>query len=254
MPAGVPLYSGPRDRGAGRLSEATVDRVLYDWPGVRASTPREVRQAILPTSNGNRPSYASVAGPSWSASTCRHLERFSSAARAVAGRGTSTTAVPSRHLGHAAASPGQRKRDRRQTRKFLGTRDNRHHRRMSIPDDQQVLQVAERRARALAARDSEALQALLHPSLQWTTFQGEVLSREQYIAGNTGDALTWRSQQLDRVRVVVVGDTAVLTALVTDEVQRDGRDHMFRLRLTQTWVRVGSGWQCLAGHAGPEVS
>jgi len=40
-------------------------------------------------------------------------------------------------------------------------------------------------------------------------------------------------------------DTAVLTAWVTDEVSRDGRDRTFRLRLTETWVRTrraGGAW------------
>ena len=93
----------------------------------------------------------------------------------------------------------------------------------------------------------------MHPALQWTTFQGDVLSREQYIAGNTAGGLAWRSQRLEGARVAVVGDTAVVSALVIDEVRRDGRDQTFALRLTQTWVRDDVGWQCLVGHAGPEV-
>lgn len=95
---------------------------------------------------------------------------------------------------------------------------------------------------------------LMHPSLQWTTFKGDVLSRDQYVAGNTGSNLRWRSQTLEGTHVAVVGDTAVLTAVVTDEVESGGREQTFTLRLTQTWVRIGSGWQCLAGHAGPEVT
>ena len=124
---------------------------------------------------------------------------------------------------------------------------------MTTRDVRSVLDAAERRAAALVAGDRQALTTLMHPSLQWTTFAGEVLSRERYIAGNTGEALTWRSQRLDDAVVAVVGDTAVLTALVIDEVTRGGRDLTFALRLTQTWVRVGDGWQCLAGHAGPQV-
>jgi hypothetical protein len=93
----------------------------------------------------------------------------------------------------------------------------------------------------------------MHPDLQWTTYKGDVLSRDQYIAGNTGGVLTWRSQRLEGTRIVVVGDTAVLTALVTDEVRRDGQDQSFTLRLTQTWVRAEARWQCLAGHAGRNV-
>jgi ketosteroid isomerase-like protein len=124
---------------------------------------------------------------------------------------------------------------------------------MSTSDVEQVLLVAEQRAIALAAGDPDALRALMHPSLQWTTYKGDLLSREQYVAGNTGGVLIWKSQRLEGTRVVVIGDTAVLTALVTDEVRRDGQDQSFTLRLTQTWVRAESGWQCLAGNAGPEV-
>lgn len=106
-----------------------------------------------------------------------------------------------------------------------------------------------RRAAALAAGDEAALRRLMHPRLQWTTFRGEVLGYEDYIAGNTRGGLRWRAQRLEDVTVVVVGDTAVLSAAVTDEVTRDGREQPFRLRLTQTWVRTPEGWRCLAGHA-----
>ncbi|HET9945978.1 MAG TPA: nuclear transport factor 2 family protein [Actinomycetes bacterium] len=120
---------------------------------------------------------------------------------------------------------------------------------MTTAAAREVLAAAERRADALAARDARVLNDLMHPSLQWTTHTGAVLTREQYVVGNTEGALRWRSQRLAEPRVVVVGDTAVLTALVTDDVTRDGRDQTFTLRLTQTWVRSSEGWQCLAGHA-----
>ena len=116
--------------------------------------------------------------------------------------------------------------------------------------EREVIEAALRRAAALAARDETALRGLMHPGLQWTTFKGDVLSCEAYIAGNTRGELFWRAQRLEDVKVVVVGDTAVLTARVTDEVRRDGRDQVFRLRLTQTWVRTAEGWRCLAGQAG----
>jgi len=106
-----------------------------------------------------------------------------------------------------------------------------------------------RRAEALAAGDEAALRLLMHPGLQWTNFRGEVLGYEDYIDGNTGAGLRWRAQRLEGVAVVVAGDTAVLTAAVTDEVTRDEREQSFRLRLTQTWVRTPTGWRCLAGHA-----
>jgi ketosteroid isomerase-like protein len=119
---------------------------------------------------------------------------------------------------------------------------------------QDVIQAALRRAAALAARDEAALRLLMHPDLQWTTYTGDVLSYEEYIDGNTRGSLRWHAQRLADPRVAVVGDTAVLTAWVIDEVSRDGREQAFTLRLTQTWVRSSDGWRCLAGHASSPAS
>jgi hypothetical protein len=57
---------------------------------------------------------------------------------------------------------------------------------------------------------------LMHPGLQRTTCRGEVLGHEDYIAGNVHGDPRWRAQRLENIRVVILGDTAVLTALVSD--------------------------------------
>lgn len=93
----------------------------------------------------------------------------------------------------------------------------------------------------------------MHPQMQWTTHAGAVLDRETYIAGNTDGSLIWHGQRLEEPSVTVVGDVAVLTAIVVDEVERVGKRETFRLRLTQTWVREGQAWRCIAGHAGPRL-
>jgi ketosteroid isomerase-like protein len=121
--------------------------------------------------------------------------------------------------------------------------------RESLTPEVEVARAAARRAAALAAGDAAALRQLMHPDLQWTTFRGEMLGYEAYIAGNTGGDLRWRAQHLEGVKVTVAGDVAVLTASVTDEVSLDGRGHVFHLRLTLTWVHTPQGWRCLAGHA-----
>jgi hypothetical protein len=113
----------------------------------------------------------------------------------------------------------------------------------------EVAAAAGRRSAALVAGGEAALRQLMHPGLLWTTLRGEVLGYEAYITGNTRGDLRWRSQRLSDVQVAAAGDTAVLTAAVTDEVTRDGRDIVHEVRLTQVWVRTPDGWRCLAGHA-----
>jgi hypothetical protein len=122
-----------------------------------------------------------------------------------------------------------------------------------VTDAEAVLAAARERARSLVAGDATRLASLLHPQLRWTTFRGDVLDRDRYVAGNTDGSLRWSGQTLHDVHVVVVEDTAVLTAVVVDEVDRGGEAERFRLRLTQTWVRTPDGWQCLSGHAGPRL-
>jgi hypothetical protein len=104
-----------------------------------------------------------------------------------------------------------------------------------------------------ARGDTAELRQLMHRNLRWTTHVGAVLDRDAYIAGNTDGSLVSREQRLEQPEVSVVGDTAILTAVVVDEVERDGERQTFRLRLTQTWVREAGAWQCIGGHAGPPV-
>ena len=81
---------------------------------------------------------------------------------------------------------------------------------------------------------------------------GETYNREEYIRRNTKGQTIWQSQALNSAEVVVVGDTAVLYAEVTDVVAlRNDESETFRMPVTQVWVRVGDYWKCLTGHAGP---
>lgn len=121
------------------------------------------------------------------------------------------------------------------------------------PEDH-VLDAAKARSAALVARDAAALRALHHERFRFTTPRGDLSDREQYVAGNTGGELVWRSQVLEEAEVVVVGDSAVLTAVAHDAYERAGVAASHRMRLTLTWVRgLDGAWTALAGHAGPAV-
>ena len=115
-----------------------------------------------------------------------------------------------------------------------------------------VKRAAEARARALAEGDAQRLTDLLHEDFRWASHVGETYSRPEYVRRNTGGQTVWRSQVLHDPQVVVVGETAVLYAEVTDVVlSRGDETETFRMPMTQVWVREGGAWRCLAGHAGP---
>jgi len=117
---------------------------------------------------------------------------------------------------------------------------------------QEVIKAAEDRASALAAGDAERLRELLHEQFRWTTHVGQIFDRSEYIHRNTEGLTVWRSQALSDSQVVVVGDTAVLYAEVTDVVlSAEDEPQTFRMPMTQVWLCVDGDWKCLAGHAGP---
>lgn len=108
--------------------------------------------------------------------------------------------------------------------------------------EQEVISAAEARAAALAAGDGERLSALLHHAFRWTSHVGDTYSRSEYIRRNTEGGTVWRSQQLSRPEVVVVGDTAVLYAEVTDvALSEDDEPETFRMPMTQVWVQLTHG-------------
>ncbi|QYN35455.1 nuclear transport factor 2 family protein [Pseudonocardia sp. DSM 110487] len=119
------------------------------------------------------------------------------------------------------------------------------------PEDE-VLAAAAARADALARGDADALRARLHPLFGWTSHRGDTFDREAYVRRNTEGDVRWHGQTLEDVRVVVVGDTAVLRCTAVDRIEADG-PQIFRMPMTQTWTHSAEGWLCLAGHAGPRV-
>ena len=123
-----------------------------------------------------------------------------------------------------------------------------------MSDEMEVVRAAEARAAALAAGDASSLVEILHEDFRWTSHDGDTYDRAEYVRRNTEGVTVWRSQTLGDPTVVVVGDTAVLVAQVRDVVlSPTGDPEAFRMPMTQVWVRDGSGWRCLAGHAGPRL-
>ncbi|MFC9688196.1 nuclear transport factor 2 family protein [Kribbella sp. NPDC056951] len=118
----------------------------------------------------------------------------------------------------------------------------------------QVVAAAEARAAALAAGDAVALEAWLHPQFRWTSHVGDSFDRDGYLASNTGGSLKWAAQTLADIEVTVVGDAAVLRCVVSDRVDAGQGPEEFRMPMTQTWIRDGDEWRCLAGHAGPRMT
>lgn len=117
--------------------------------------------------------------------------------------------------------------------------------------EQEVLHAAQERADALRLRDGERLGRLLHAKFCWTSHKGERFDRSSYLRSNIEGQNTWHAQTLEQPNITVVGNTAVLTCTVTDEVSTADGQRRFRMPMTQVWTSENGAWVLLAGHAGP---
>lgn len=119
----------------------------------------------------------------------------------------------------------------------------------------EVVRAVEARAAALGAGDRAGLAALLHPGFRWVSHRGDEFDRAAYLDANTADAgaTRWHAQRIEHLEVTVIGDAAVAHMTVADDVTTSVGREIFRMPVTQTWVRTPEGWQCLAGHAGPRL-
>jgi hypothetical protein len=124
-----------------------------------------------------------------------------------------------------------------------------------VHERDEILTAAQARAAALAVADAAALRELLHPAFGWVSHRGEIFDRDRYIAANASpDGTRWREQHLADADVVVVEQTAVLRAVVTDTVITEQGEQRLRMPMTQTWIYDRGRWRCLAGHAGPRLN
>jgi Domain of unknown function (DUF4440) len=113
--------------------------------------------------------------------------------------------------------------------------------------EETVLEVAARRANALAWQDWETVAAQLHPQFLYVNASGDRLDREAYLGFLRDGPVRWVSQTLEDAQVVEAGAIAVLVATVVDDVVYEGEPARWSFLTTQTYVNDGE-WRYLAGH------
>jgi Domain of unknown function (DUF4440) len=117
-----------------------------------------------------------------------------------------------------------------------------------IPMEETVLEVAARRAKALAQQDWETVAAQLHPQFIYVNASGDRLDRDAYLAFLREGPVRWDRQTLEDAEVIATGPVAVLVATVVDDVVWNGEPARWTFLTTQTYVKDGDAWSYLAGH------
>jgi ketosteroid isomerase-like protein len=100
-------------------------------------------------------------------------------------------------------------------------------------------------AQGVVKRDAAAVRRLVAPRWIYSDESG-TMNREQGIASFTGgtDAVTTAGN--DDMHAIVYGNTAIVTGILWMRGRGPGGTFEHRYRYTDTWMKLGGRWQCIA--------
>ena len=116
--------------------------------------------------------------------------------------------------------------------------------------DSEVVQKLDQQLNALIiGHNTHEASALYADDFILTTSSGKVKSKQDMLneIGMTG--LVFEINETENVKVRVLENTAVLTGTLHQKGIFKDKPFDVKLLVTDTWVRTGSSWKLLAGHA-----
>jgi len=119
-----------------------------------------------------------------------------------------------------------------------------------------LLDLESKMAQAWVQRDAQTLEQILADDYTLAGTGDALIGKGQYLAGIANPEFRTMSAIVADLRIRVYGDAAVVSGRATYRgwSKKRGR-YVRRFRFTDTFVRPGSTWKCVATHAsglGPE--
>jgi ketosteroid isomerase-like protein len=102
---------------------------------------------------------------------------------------------------------------------------------------------------ALVKKDFTTLEKVASSDWTWIDPEGTVWSKTQSLAVLKSGEDVVSSFVLSDMTVRVYGNAAVVTGVTTSKETLKGKDVSGTYRFTDTWVKRGASWQCVATHS-----
>jgi len=119
----------------------------------------------------------------------------------------------------------------------------------SSADEIQVKQLERAWNQAEMKQEVGAVESLLADSLVYTDYDGSFMSKKEYMKW-----IVDPQQKADHIydeglSVQVYGNAAVATGIYRESGMNKGKPYVIRSRYTDTWIRRGGVWQCVASQS-----
>lgn len=114
--------------------------------------------------------------------------------------------------------------------------------------EQALIKLEEDWAKAYLAKDVNALGRIEADGWICTTWEGEVFGRAEDMTDLETGNYAATDFKVEDLKVLVYGDTAVVSGRQTEKATYKGKDASGTFRITDTWIRRDGQWQCIASH------
>ena len=114
--------------------------------------------------------------------------------------------------------------------------------------EQQLKKLEMQWADAEVKKDVAVLDRLLADDFTNIDYEGDLFTKAQVMADLKSGEDVVSSYAYSDMKVRVYGDAAVVTYVSKQKETYKGRDVSGTSRWTDTWVKRGSSWQCVAAH------
>jgi protein tyrosine/serine phosphatase len=116
--------------------------------------------------------------------------------------------------------------------------------------EQELIALDEKYQAAIKAQDAKTFGPMLLDNFVLITSSSDYLSKQQVIEQTTDPKLKFTVNKSRDVKVRFYGkDVAVVTAILDQVFDYDGKHYDYPVRFSDTYVRTPDGWKQLSAHA-----
>jgi len=116
-------------------------------------------------------------------------------------------------------------------------------------DETQVMQLERAWNQAEAKQEVNAIASLMADTLAYTDYDGTFMNKTQYLHSITKSDLKPDHFYDEGMTVRVYGNAAVAVGVYRETGALKGKPYARRARFTDTWIRFGTIWQCVASQS-----
>lgn len=117
------------------------------------------------------------------------------------------------------------------------------------PDEIQIRQLERAWNQAEASQQVNEVSKLVDDTLVYTDYDGSIMNKSEYMKWVAAPEQKADHLFDEGMTVHVYANAAVVNGVYRESGTNKGKKYVIRSRYTDTWIRYGSIWRCVASHS-----